>query len=203
MKMNNNWATAALAATAMIIGTAPAAAFPAAAGGMPSVSEAGSDSANLQRKGGGARAGGGHAAGAARPAGGAHAGTRPTRQAGTAHNVRSTSGASINGNHARNVNRNTNRNVNRNTNINRDVNIDVDHHGGWDNDWNDHYHPIATAAAIGTTAAIVGSIVSRPPTTGCVTQIYNGISYTQCGSTWYQPQYAGTTVQYIVVNPPY
>ena len=24
----------------------------------------------------------------------------------------------------------------------------------------------------------------------------------QCGSTWYQPQYAGTTVQYVVVNPP-
>lgn len=201
MKMSNNWAIAVLAATATIISTVPAAALPLTAGGTPSASETSADSANLQRGKGGARAGGGHAAGAARPAGG-QANARPTRQAGTAHNVRSTSGASINGNHDRNVNRNSNRNVNRNTNINRDVNIDVDHHGGWDNDWNDHYHPIAAGVAMGATAAIVGSIVSRPPTTGCVTQVYNGISYTQCGSTWYQPQYAGTTVQYIVVNPP-
>jgi hypothetical protein len=26
--------------------------------------------------------------------------------------------------------------------------------------------------------------------------------YQQCGSYWYQPQYSGTTVQYVVVNPP-
>ena len=30
----------------------------------------------------------------------------------------------------------------------------------------------------------------------------NGISYSQCGSTWYQPQYYGSSVQYVVVNPP-
>jgi hypothetical protein len=30
----------------------------------------------------------------------------------------------------------------------------------------------------------------------------NGIGYSQCGSTWYQPYYSGTTVQYIVVSPP-
>lgn len=201
MKMSNNWATAALAATSMIIGTVPAAALPQAASGAPSVSEASAGNTNLQRKAGGRAGGahaGGHAAGGARPAGG-QAKAHPTRQAGAAHNVRSTSGGSINGNHTRN----TNRNVNRNTNINRDVNIDVDNHGGWDNDWNDHYHPIAAGVAMGATAAIVGSIVSRPPTTGCVTTVANGISYTQCGNTWYQPQYSGTTVEYIVVNPPY
>ena len=30
----------------------------------------------------------------------------------------------------------------------------------------------------------------------------NGASYYQCGSTWYQPQYAGSDVQYVVVNAP-
>lgn len=69
-----------------------------------------------------------------------------------------------------------------------------------------YYHPVATAAvaaaAVVTTAAVVGSIVqSLPPS--CSIMSVNGITYQQCGSTWYQPQYAGTTVQYVVVNPPH
>lgn len=113
---------------------------------------------------------------------------------------------------AANVNRNTNinrnTNVNRTTNINRDVNIhnnidiDVDDrlHDGW------HDHPVAAAAAVTTaaavTAAAIGSIVySVPPS--CVTTVVNGVAYQQCGSTWYEPRYAGTTVQYVVVNPPH
>jgi hypothetical protein len=71
---------------------------------------------------------------------------------------------------------------------------------GWDND-----HPVATAAAVTavavTTAAVVGSIVhSIPPS--CSAVMVNGLTYQQCGSTWYQPQYAGTTVQYVVINAP-
>ncbi|BCL77428.1 hypothetical protein JHS3_31640 [Jeongeupia sp. HS-3] len=70
-------------------------------------------------------------------------------------------------------------------------------------------HPIAAAAvataAVVTTAAVtsavIGSIVHSVPS-GCTTVVVNGLGYQQCGSTWYQPQYAGTTVQYIVVNPP-
>jgi hypothetical protein len=76
-----------------------------------------------------------------------------------------------------------------------------DNHGGWYND-----HPVATAAAVTTavvgTAAVVGSMVhSLPPS--CSAMIVNGVTYQQCGSTWYQPQYAGTTVQYVVINPPH
>ncbi|MGQ4583615.1 hypothetical protein [Lysobacter sp. F60174L2] len=104
-----------------------------------------------------------------------------------------------------NVNRNVNRNSNRNINVDRDINVDVDYddHDHW-NDWDDH--PFATAAAVtagvAVTSAVIGSIVySVPPS--CVTTVLNGIAYQQCGSTWYQPQYAGTKVQYIVVNPPY
>jgi len=32
--------------------------------------------------------------------------------------------------------------------------------------------------------------------------VVNGMSYYQCGSTWYQPRYAGSQVTYVVVNPP-
>ncbi|WP_322058145.1 DUF6515 family protein [Paraburkholderia sp. J63] len=79
-------------------------------------------------------------------------------------------------------------------------NYNDNYHGGWYND-----HPVATAAAVTTavvgTAAVVGSIVhSLPPS--CSSMIVNGVTYQQCGSTWYQPQYSGTTVQYVVVNAP-
>jgi hypothetical protein len=92
--------------------------------------------------------------------------------------------------------------VNVNKNVN--VNIDNDRHGGWDNDH--HHHPIATAAAVtatvAVTAAIVGSIVNTVPS-GCVATNYNGVIYQQCGGSWYQPQYVGSTVQYVVINSPY
>jgi hypothetical protein len=32
--------------------------------------------------------------------------------------------------------------------------------------------------------------------------VVNGVSYQQCGSSWYQPQYVGSQVTYVVVNPP-
>ncbi|WP_028454968.1 hypothetical protein [Chitinilyticum litopenaei] len=116
--------------------------------------------------------------------------------------------ANVQNNTARNTNatRNTKNTNVRNTNVNninidRDVNIDVDgggcHGGCWDND----YHPIATAAAITATAAVIGSIVNSVPP-NCVPVVYANITYQQCGNTWYQPQYQGSNVTYIVVNPP-
>lgn len=88
-----------------------------------------------------------------------------------------------------------------NVNVNR--NVDVDRRGGG---WNDNYHPVATAAAVtatvAVTAAVVGSVVrSVPP--NCSPYNYNGMVYQQCGSSWYQPQYVGNDVQYVVVNRPY
>src|SRR5262245_56841199 len=109
-----------------------------------------------------------------------------------ARNVRGTTRTSVN----RNVNVNRHVNVNRNVNVHRDIDIDVD------NDWN-HYHPVARAAAVtaavATTAAIVGSIAySLPP--ACAPVVVNGFTYQNCGGTWYQPQYVGTAVSYVVVN---
>ena len=113
-----------------------------------------------------------------------------------------------------NVNRNVN--VNQNVNVNRNVHRDVDVHRDRDVDVHVHggyhgccYHSVGTAVATAAavtatavvTAAVVGSIVHTVPPS-CTAVVVNGITYQQCGSAWYQPQYSGTTVQYIVVNPP-
>jgi hypothetical protein len=109
---------------------------------------------------------------------------------------------------ARNINNTTrtsvNRNVNRNTNVNVDRHVDVD----VDVDRR-HYHPAAraaaTTAAVVTTAAVtsavVGSMVRTLPP-ACSAVVVNGLTYQNCGGAWYQPQYAGTSVTYVVVNPP-
>ena len=120
------------------------------------------------------------------------------------------SSAQTNVNHSANVNRNVN--VNNNVNVNRNVNVNVNnnyhgggYYGGGCYNCGCCYHPVATAAAVTAaavvTAAVVGSIVhSVPPS--CSSVIVNGLAYQQCGSTWYQPQFSGTTTTYIVVNPP-
>jgi hypothetical protein len=99
-----------------------------------------------------------------------------------------------------NVNVNRNVNVNSNVNVNRNVNVNVDNH--WDDNY---YHPVARGVAVGTaiavTAVAIGSIAySIPPS--CMPVYVNGLTYQQCGSTWYTPQYAGSSVQYIVVVAP-
>jgi hypothetical protein len=106
-------------------------------------------------------------------------------------------------------NRNVNHNYNRNTNVNvnRHVDVDVHHHGGYYGGgccYHD-YHPVATAAAVTATAmvtsAVIGSVVHTIPPS-CTAVMVNGFTYQQCGSTWYQPQFQGTSTTYVVVNPP-
>ena len=119
-------------------------------------------------------------------------------------NVQGTTNTNVNRNFNanRNVNVNQNVNVNRNTNVNvnRNVNVDVDYHGA-----GCCYHPVATAVAVGavaaTTAAVVGSIVHTVPP-ACAVTVINGVTYQNCGGAWYQPQYVGTSVQYVVVTAP-
>jgi len=103
-----------------------------------------------------------------------------------------------------NANRNANVNRNVNANVNRNVNVHVDNdYRGRGCCYNNVGHAVATTAAVVATAAVVGSIVSAasmPPS--CQTTVINGIAYQSCGGTWYQPQYSGSQVTYIVVNPP-
>jgi hypothetical protein len=107
-----------------------------------------------------------------------------------------------NGDVSRNVNVGD---VNRNVNVDRDVNVHGNVDGGYDR-WG---HPIAAGAAVGVAAGVAGAVTSAalgssvaalPPS--CSTVVVDGIGYSQCGSTWYEPYYSGTTVQYMVVNPP-
>ena len=101
------------------------------------------------------------------------------------------------------VNRNYNANVNRNYNVNRNVNVDVDR-GGWGGCC---YHGgVGVAAAVATTAAVTAAVVGSrvqtlPPS--CTTVMAGGVTYQQCGSVWYQPQFVGTGTTYVVVNAPY
>ena len=144
--------------------------------------------AEPQRRGGGA----GRAGGGAQRAGGVS----------TNRDISSTSIRS-----SQDVNRSVTRNgdVNRNVDVDRDLDVHGNFYGGYDR-WG---HPVAAGAAVGAAAGVAGAVTSAalgstvavlPPS--CSTVVVDGIGYSQCGSTWYEPYYSGTTVQYMVVNPP-
>jgi hypothetical protein len=97
----------------------------------------------------------------------------------------------------RNVDVNRNVGVNRNIDVDRDVDVDRRYGGGY----GCCYHPVARTAAAVTTAAVIGSMVYSLPSS-CQEVSVNGLTYQQCGSSWYQPQFSGSSVTYIVVNPP-
>ena len=83
-------------------------------------------------------------------------------------------------------------------------------------DWQDYPHDdgddwgpwgyAAAGAAVVAGAYAVGTMInaanySALPCTP-TTVVANGITYSQCGSTWYQPTYSGGDVTYVVVNAP-
>ena len=75
--------------------------------------------------------------------------------------------------------------------------------GDWDGDydWGDNWFPGAGMAIAGATAAIVGSYYNALPY-GCSNYYYHASPYYSCGGAWYQPQYEGDDVTYIVVEAP-
>jgi hypothetical protein len=136
--------------------------------------------------------------------GGGHTASRGSARTSVNHDRN----ANVNQNRNTNVNQNRNVNVNQNVNVNRDVNVNVDRdvdvhvHGGYgyyDNDC--CFHPVAAVAAVAVTAAVIGSIVNSIPPS-CTAVAVNGFTYQQCGSTWYQPQFVGSTTSYVVVAAP-
>jgi len=106
-------------------------------------------------------------------------------------------------NRAANVNRANINNANvNNINVNNgyggNYRLDYDVDNGW-------HHPVAAGAAFGVAAAVtsaaIGSVVyTLPPS--CTTTVVNGVSYSNCGGVWYEPQFSGTSVEYIVVTAP-
>ena len=113
-------------------------------------------------------------------------------------NVRNTTRTNIH----HNGGRRTNVNVNRNTNVN--VNVNRNRHGGYYGGGG-YYHRGPSVggviAATVATAIVVGAIVNSLPA-NCTTVMANGFAYQNCGGTYYQPQYQGSSVSYVVVNRP-
>lgn len=70
---------------------------------------------------------------------------------------------------------------------------------GWDG-WVDH--PIAAGVVIGAArAAALGAVYyDLPP--GCVQSYWSGYSYYSCDGVYYQPEFQGETVVYVVVPDP-
>jgi hypothetical protein len=62
---------------------------------------------------------------------------------------------------------------------------------------------VATPIAVATTAAIVAGSVYRTLPPACAPSPYGGVTYYSCGGYWYQPRYAGSSVEYVVVSQPY
>jgi hypothetical protein len=58
---------------------------------------------------------------------------------------------------------------------------------------------VAGAYAVGT--ILSASTYATLPCTS-TTIVAGGVTYIQCGTTWYQPAYSGGDVISIVVNPP-
>ncbi len=229
--MNTQTKVTGVLATLLIFGAAPIPSYAVTAernGSFQPAVQHGADSSDLlvaaAQRGGGGRGGGGGArgggGGGARSGGGAAAANRggggaaAANRSGGDRQVRSQAtstvnhragNANVNSNRAGNANVNNNRNAVANNSGNRtvnNVNVNGDFDGNnWNGGWDDDYHPFAAAAVVGGTAAIVGSMVNSIPPS-CTPVVVNGATYSQCGSTYYQPQYAGTSVQYQVVNPP-
>lgn len=106
-------------------------------------------------------------------------------------------------------------NVNIDNQHNTNINVSGNNRGGYNNGrggyyngYHDHdvWDAVGTAAAVtatvALTSAVVGSVVNQPPS-NCVQTMYGNTTYMQCGSSWYQPSYVGSQVQYVVVNRPY
>ena len=173
------------------------------------------DQAEAQRRGGGGRGGGGFRGGGGGRGGGAHfsrGGSRGAVHARPSHRPAQRPSYDRGNINRGNINRgDINRGdignrYDRDVNVNRPVNIGEINggYGDWDNRWG--YHPIARGAAWGAAAAVtsaaIGSVYYSLPSS-CVVVVDDGVTYHQCGSTWYQPQFVGTETQYIVVSPPY
>jgi hypothetical protein len=161
---------------------------------------------NLAQHRGGGGGGGGGTRSSARTSVNQSGNTGANRNTSANRNTNANSNTNANRNTNINNNTNVNRNVNVNNNVNVNRNVDVNVNGGYYGGYGGCcYHPVATAAAVTATAmvtaAVIGSIVNTIPPS-CSAVVVNGVTYQQCGSTWYQPQFVGTSASYVVVAAP-
>jgi hypothetical protein len=113
--------------------------------------------------------------------------------------TRNTTRTNINSGNRTNVNVNTGNRTSVNVNTRHHTDVDVHVHGGYYG--GGYYHPGPSVGAVVATAIVVGAIVSSLPPS-CTTIIANGFAYQNCGGTYYQPRYSGSSVTYVVVSQP-
>jgi len=82
----------------------------------------------------------------------------------------------------------------RDVNVNRNVDVDVDRHWGYGG------VGVGAAVAVGTAVAVGAAVSTLPPS--CTTVVADGVTYQNCGGTYYVPSYDGPNVVYEVVSPP-
>ena len=83
------------------------------------------------------------------------------------------------------------------------MNVNVNHryYGGYGHGYG-YYggHPVLAF----TTGLVIGSVIAASTMpSSCTTIVANGVSYRQCGSSYYMPVYQGDTLVYKVVASPY
>lgn len=134
--------------------------------------------------------------------------TRTSVNKNTTVNANKNVNANVNQNYNVNANKNTNVNVNKNVNVNTNQNVNVNvnknvyvHSSSTYYGSSCCYHPAPVAAAVVATAIVVGTRVNTLPPSCTVVHV-NGLTYQQCGSTWYEPQFVGTSTTYVVVVAP-
>jgi hypothetical protein len=117
--------------------------------------------------------------------------------------TRNTTRTNINSGNRTNVNVNAGNRTNVNVNTVNRTNVNVNVHGGYHGGYygGGYYHTGPSVGAVVATAIVVGAIVSSLPPS-CTTIMANGFAYQNCGGTYYQPRYAGSSVTYVVVNRP-
>jgi hypothetical protein len=65
-----------------------------------------------------------------------------------------------------------------------------------------YYYPTTTYSEVKQTVpAEVGTVVNDIPE-DCKPETVNEINYKICGVNWFEPQYSGTEIEYIIVDPP-
>ncbi len=80
------------------------------------------------------------------------------------------------------------------------------HDDHWDGYWDSYWGAAAVGTVAAATAYAIGTAITASafyalPCTS-TTVVVGGVTYHQCGTTWYQPAYSGGGVTYVVVNPP-
>lgn len=105
----------------------------------------------------------------------------------------------------RHVDRYEHRRYGNDNGVDQDADVDVDVDVDVDN--NDNDNDVARAVATGKFIRAVDNSISNedgsiPNQADCIKELHANVTYLHCDGVWYQPQYSGSDVTYVVVAQP-